>query len=192
MNRTGSLVVTLALATWLAAPAQAQRRSDTNQVISVAYGRVVGIENVKLESNAASGAVVGGLVGLVRARGRSSGSQARSAALGAAVGGAATRAAEGSNEAREFKVRLNSGRDVRIITEPQDIRLGDCVSVEQGRRGNIRRVSSVHCEMKDAAPTPDHQAEATACDQAKQQVLDAADEPAMELAIRRVRVLCED
>ena len=192
MKRAGTPWALVALAVLLATPAAGQRRSDTNRVISVTYGTVIGTERVQLESAARGGAVVGGLVGAVRGRGRGGSSQARSAALGAAIGGVGTRILEGSNEAMEYKVRLNSGRDIRIITEPTGIRIGDCVSVEQGRQTNIRRVSSVHCEMEDAVPTAAHTAEASACDQAKQGLLDAADEEAMELAIRRIRILCED
>ena len=206
----------VALAVVLSSPALGQRRGD---VISVNYGRVTGVEQVQLQSAAAGGAVLGGLVGAVRGRNRSSGSQARSAAMGAAIGGVGTRILEGSNEAIEYTVRLNStGRDVRVVSEPTGARLGDCVSVEQGRQNNVRRVSSVHCEPQDAvptkapprppapppaaAPTPitapttvpteDLVAEATACDQAKQQLLDAAEEDALELAVRRIRILCED
>jgi outer membrane lipoprotein SlyB len=176
----------------VAVPAAGQRRADTNRVISVNYGVVTGTELVQLQSAAAGGAVVGGVIGALRGRGRSSGSQARSAAAGAAIGGIGTRILEGSNQAMEYTVRLNAGRDVRVITEPTGTRIGDCVSVEQGRQANVRRVSSVHCEMMDAEPTPALAAEATACDQAKQQLIDAEDDEALERAIRRVRILCED
>jgi outer membrane lipoprotein SlyB len=200
------------LAMVLSSPASGQRRGD---VVSVNYGKVTGVKQVQLQSAAAGGAVAGGLVGAVRARGRSGGSRARSAALGAAIGGVGTRILEGSNEAIEYTVRLNeSGRDVRVVSEPTGARVGDCVSVEQGRQTNVRRVSSVHCETEDAVPTPApapppaaaptpvtaptttpteaHIAEATACDQAKQQLLEADEEDALELAIRRIRILCED
>ncbi len=198
MTRAEILSVFISVVALVATPAVGQRRGDTNRVISVNYGVVIGMERVQLESAAAGGAVLGGLVGAVRGRGRSSGSQARSALAGAAIGGATTRILEGSNEAMEYKVRLHSGRDIRIITEPTGTRIGDCVSVEQGRQANIRRVSSVHCPREDArppaAPNPTAAviAEASACDQAKQTLLDAADEEAMELAITRIRILCED
>lgn len=209
MSKVLGLSGWVALAMLVANPALAQRRGDT---ISVNYGTVTGMETVQLESAARGGAVVGGVVGALRGRGRSGGSQVRSAAAGAAIGGVGTRILEGSNEAMEYTVRLNAGRTVRVVTEPTGTRMGDCVSVEQGRQANIRRVSSVHCETRDAVPTraaapaaapapapaPEptpteaHIAEATACDQAKQQLLDAEEEEALELAIRRIRILCED
>ena len=192
MTRVQALSIFIAVVALVATPAVAQRRGDTNRVISVHYGVVIGVESVQLESGAAGGAVLGGLVGAMRGRGRSSGSQARSAAAGAAIGGVGTRLLEGSNEAREYKIRLFSGQHIRIITEPTNTRLGDCVSVEQGRQTNIRRVSDVHCEARDAVPTAAHVAEATACDQAKQGLIEATEEEALELAIRRIRILCED
>ncbi len=184
MTKAEIMSACMAVVVLVATPAVGQRRGDTNRVISVNYGTVIGTERVQLQSAAAGGAV--------RGRGRGGSSQARSAALGAAIGGVGTRILEGSNEAMEYKVRLNSGRDIRIITEPTGTRIGDCVSVEQGRQTNIRRVSNVHCQMEDAVPTAAHTTEASACDQAKQGLLDAADEEAMELAIRRIRILCED
>lgn len=190
MKRAGTLSVLVALAALVAFPAAGQSRRDTNQVISVAYGTVIGVERVRLDSSARTGAVLGGLAGLaVRGGGRTT----RSMARGAAIGGVGTRILEGSNEAIEYTVRLTSGQDVRMITDDTSIRMGDCVSVEQGRSGNIRRVSSVHCEPGGASePTEAHRVEATACDQAMQALAEATDEAAIELNIRRVRILCED
>jgi outer membrane lipoprotein SlyB len=180
----------LAVVAFAAAPAFAQGRSDRNQVVAVHYGQVIGIERVQLESRAASGAVVGGLAGLaIRGGGRTT----RSVARGAAAGGVGTRLLEGSNQANEYHVRLLSGQEVRmVLDETTGIRLGDCVSVEQGRRANLRRVSGVHCDGGASEVTEAHRAEATACDQAMQALADATDEAAIELHIQRVRILCED
>ena len=79
-----------------------------------------------------------------------------------------------------------------MITDQTGMRMGDCVSVEQGRSGNIRRVSSVHCESRDAEPTAEHRAEAAECAQAKQELANAADEAAFDLALRKARILCEE
>ena len=190
MMKAATLTVVLTTSALLALPVLAQRRSDRNTVISVTYGTVTGVERVQLESNAATGAVVGGLAGLaIRGGGRTT----RSMARGAAIGGVGTRALEGSNQATEYTVRLTNGRDVRMVTDDPSIRMGDCVSVEQGNRGNIRRVSSVHCQdPKAAEPSADHIAEASACDQAMQALAEATEEAAIELNLRRVRILCED
>ncbi len=189
MKSLGSLTILAALVALVASPALGQKRSDRNQVIAVAYGTVIGVERVKLDSNAGKGAVVGGLVGAIASGGSK---RTKRAATGAAVGGVGTRVLEGSNEAFEYTVRLVSGQDVKMITDQTGMRLGDCVSVEQGRSGNIRRVSSVHCEARDAEPTADHRAEAAECAQAKQELANATDEAALDLAVRKARVLCED
>ncbi len=187
MRSAVCLFVVMTLFGVLAGCAPGQRsRADTNRVLSVSYGEVIGVERVQLQSAAAGGAVLGGLAGLAL------GGSTRSAAAGAAIGGLGTRALEGSNQANEYTIRLTSGRDIRMVTQPTSLRLGDCVSVEQGRRANLRRVSSVHCQGGASEPTQAHRAEASACDQAKQSLVDAPDEEAMELAIRRIRILCED
>lgn len=190
MKRSIHLTAFVALAALVALPALGQSRSDRNTVISVAYGTVIGVERVQLDSNAGTGAVLGGLAGLaVRGGGRTT----RSMMRGAAIGGVGTRVMEGSNQATEYTVRLTNGRDVRMITDDGSIRMGDCVAVEQGRSGNIRRVSSVHCtDPKAYEPTAEVQAQASACDQAMQALADATDEAAIELNLRRVRILCED
>lgn len=189
MPRSHHALAALALAALVAAPAAGQSRADKNRGISVAYDAVVGIERVKLKSNAGAGAVFGGLVGLVASGGSK---KTKRAVTGAAIGGVGTRVLEGSNEALEYTVRLTSGGDVKMITDQTGMRLGDCVSVEQGRRGNIRRVSSAHCEPGGGEPTADHRQEAGACEQAKLELAAARDEAAVELAIRKAHILCED
>ena len=172
--------------------ANSTTRANQNRVIAVAYGSVIGIEQIKLESNAGAGAAIGGLIGLATSGGRSNRTKAARTAVGAAAGGAAKRASEGSNQAYEYTVRLTSGQTVKMITDQRGMELNDCVSVEQGARGNIRRVSSVHCEYKDSKPTADHIQEADACAKSKEGILAASTDEELELAIRRTRVLCED
>ena len=167
-------------------------RANQNRVIAVAYGNVIGVEQIKLESNAGRGAALGGLIGLATSSGRSTRTKVARTAGGAAIGGAAKRASEGSNQAYEYTVKLTSGQTVKMITDQTGMRLGDCVSVEQGARGNIRRVSSAHCEYKDTKPTADHIQEADACAQAKEGILAASTDEDLDLAIKRTRVLCED
>ena len=189
MKSVGIVSLLVALIALVAAPTLGQRRSDKNQVIGVAYGTVIGVEVVKLESNAMKGAAVGGLVGVLASGGSK---RTKRAATGAAIGGVGTRVLEGSNEAMEYTVRLVSGQDVKMITDQTGMRIGDCVSVEQGRSGNIRRVSSVHCEERHTEPTAEHRAEAAECAQAKQELASAQDEAAFDLALRKARILCEE
>jgi outer membrane lipoprotein SlyB len=188
---TGPVLISLLalVAAAVAAPAAAQKRSDRNQVIAVAYGTVIGIETIKLDSNAGKGAALGGLVGLAASGGSKKGKRALT---GAAIGGVGTKVVEGSNEALEYTVRLVSGQDVKMIMDDTGMRLGDCVSVEQGKSGNLRRVSSAHCEAGDTAPSADHQSEANACAEAKGAIAAASTDAALDLAIKKARVLCED
>ena len=62
MKNARIAIALAALVALIAAPALGQKRSDRNQVITVAYGTVIGTEVVKLDSNAAKGAAVGALV----------------------------------------------------------------------------------------------------------------------------------
>jgi hypothetical protein len=49
-----------------------------------------------------------------------------------------------------YTIGLVGGGTTKTITETGDIRVGDCVSLEQGATANVRRVSSAFCEP---APT---------------------------------------
>lgn len=171
-------------------------RSTRNTSIDISYGRVAEISQVELRSNAAAGAVIGGLVGLFATRGRSASSQVLGTAGGAALGGLGTRALEGSNQANAYTVRRLDGSTVKVVTEPTGIHVGDCVAIEEGKATNLRRVSEVMCERRTANPVDAEldriqMSEATECDEAKQAILEANTETAMEGAIRKARVLCE-
>jgi hypothetical protein len=82
-------------------------------------------------------------------------------------------------------------RASRIGFRQGDIRDGDCVSIEQGQHANIRRVSSVHCEQQTSTPPAHHAQAAEECDLAKQALIAADTDKALDIAIRKVRVLCE-
>lgn len=193
MPRLNSPLFVLALTALLiaafATPGFAQSRRDKNQIITVDYGTVIGIERVKLKSDAGKGAVVGGLIGLAASGGKKRGKRA---ATGAVIGGVGTRVVQGSGEAFEYTMRLVSGSTVKMITDQTGMRMGDCVSVEQGRSGNIRRVSSAHCESADSVPTADHQQEANSCAVAKDAIMAAETDADLNLAIKKARVICED
>ena len=100
---------------------------------------------------------------------------------------------------------LVGGTTTRIISDQAGKRVGDCVAVEQGQFSNIRLVSDARCSPPPAprpaapapapapaaaAPAPAAVKAATACDQAKTQVLNAETDEAFNLAERRMRLLC--
>ena len=136
-------------------------------------------------SGAAKGALLGGIIGPRRP------GVNRGVLAGAAIGAAAD---DGDMETvYTYTVDFvgNSG-SAHIQTEQGDIRKGDCVSVEQGKHVNIRRVSAVHCEQQTSSPPSHHTQAAVDCDDAKQELMDADSQEELDRAIQKARVLCED
>jgi len=93
---------------------------------------------------------------------------------------------------------------VRVVSDQAGKRIGDCVAVEQGQFANIRLVADSRCGSSPAAsaapakaapakaapPPPADVQQATACEQAKAQVLAAATDDEFNVAERRMRLLC--
>lgn len=156
--------------------------------VRIQYGHVTNVSMVKQEAQHASGAMAGGVFGAIFARGRHRGAKIlTSAAVGAAVQGA-----HSSGALQLYTVKLVNGATVQVSTEQQDIRPGDCVSVEQGQYSNIRRVSSVNCEPPHDPPPAHHVSSSNNCDLAKNELAEANTDNAVELAVKKVRILCED
>jgi hypothetical protein len=162
------------------------------QSTSVEFGRVSGVEQVTLDSNAAQGALIGGTLGLVRGR---SDSAVFNAAAGATLGGAATSVIEGERTGYAYTVDLPGGSATRIVSDQREIREGDCVAVERmGTRANIRRTSEGYCDPSNAealrsvaGSVNTHAAE---CDKARQALAKATEEEAIRQAMRRTELLC--
>ncbi len=168
----------------------------------VQYGRITNVTQVT-ETNATArnvGTLAGGTIGLISGSGQSSSNRALRAAGGAAAGRGVGNLASRS-QAFEYTVLINGTNTIRIVSDQSGKRVGDCVAVEQGQFNNIRLVPDSRCAPpRPAAPaaTPapapapaaaDVQA-ASACDQAKQQLLAAETDEAFSLAERRMRLLC--
>ena len=190
----GALVTILVAGLLLTTPPlQAQKKG---QAISIQFGRVVAIEEVKTQSDAGKGALVGGTIGLITASGKSGKRRRRDAAIGATVGAGATRAKEGSLKALAYTVETPSGA-VAIVSDQGQIRMGDCVSVEQsGSQGNIRRVSDDAClpgsEDVLAQLQAEFQEEAEQCLAAKDELVNAETDEQIDRAERKVHILCDD
>jgi hypothetical protein len=157
---------------------------------SIQYGIVTSVSVTTIEdddgmSGAAKGALIGGMIG-PRRRGIN-----RGVIAGAAIGSAAD---DGDTETVYLYTvdYVDSSGSIQIHTEQGDIRDGDCVSIEQGQHANIRRVSTVHCEQQTATPPAHHAQAAEECDLAKQELMAAQTDEALNIAIQKVRVLCED
>ncbi|MGI9201768.1 MAG: hypothetical protein ACR2QL_11955 [Woeseiaceae bacterium] len=174
--------------------AQQVSRNQLGSSFEINYGTVTTVEKVKIESQAASGAVTGGLIGGVTSGHHHRG---KHALTGAAAGALLTALLEGDRKAFQYTVELNSGSMTKIITETPGIAEGDCVTVELGQTANIRRVSSVHCEhtAHEALAEPivhaKRQSEAAECHAAKEMALQAQTEEATDIALKKVRVFCE-
>ena len=177
--------------------AQAQTR--------VQYGRITAVQPTTVTDNTGRnvGRVVGGGVGLATGSGQSGSNRALRTVGGAAAGGAVGNMATRS-QAFEYTVLVGGTNTIRIVSDQAGKRVGDCVSVEQGQFANIRLVPDARCNRPPAprpatpaappaaepAPAAEDVAAANACEQAKQQVLDATTDEAFNLAERRMRLLC--
>ncbi|HYN59182.1 MAG TPA: hypothetical protein VET87_06475 [Rubrivivax sp.] len=180
--------------------AQAQSR--------VQYGRITNaVVTTETGSTARNvGTVVGGGIGLASGSGQSGSNRALRTVGGAAAGRGVGNLASRS-QAFEYTVLIDGRTTIRVISDQAGKRVGDCVAVEQGQFSNIRLVPDSRCSPPPAprpatpaatpapapAPVVAGPAEieaANACDQAKQQVLDAETDEAFSLAERRMRLLC--
>ena len=157
------------------------------QSVTIQYGTVESVQTISKDAKHAGGALAGGAIGALIGPRRHRGIRVLAGAgIGAAVQGAAT-----SGTQQQYTVSLISGGTTIINTEQQDIRTGDCVSIEQGSYSNIRRYSSVHCETKTQIPQH-HKSIAADCVKAKHELTNAETDAAINMAAKKVRILCED
>jgi hypothetical protein len=170
----------------------------------VQYGRITNVQATTVTDNTARtvGTLVGGGIGLATGSGQSGSNRALrgigGAAAGRGVGNLASR-----SQAFEYTV-LVGATTVRVVSDQAGKRIGDCVAVEQGQFANIRLVADSRCGSSPAAsaapakaapakaapPPPADVQQATACEQAKSQVLAAATDDEFNVAERRMRLLC--
>lgn len=188
-NPSNLCVLAVALAAIAGCEATSHR---VGQSTNVQFGVVQSAQEVQLESNAAAGALIGGTIGLLAS---GSGSSAGGAIAGAAVGGTATAVAEGHRTGVQYTVRMMDGSSTRIVSDQREIRPNDCVAIERGgRTANIRRTSAQYCEPsygEAVAQVNDSvTSEASECQIAKQELADAKSPQAVELAVRKVELLC--
>ena len=187
-------VLVAACVTVFVTGALAQR---SGQISTVRYGTVVGKQNVDLnDGNAMAGALVGGAIGSAASRKSSSSSKRRtSRAIGAVLGAGV--AASKKKSGRRYSVRTNEGTVIQIATEQTEIQVDDCVIIEEsGGRANIRRTALSTCDVasQSVMNSPDIQAElqeeAAECSAAKDGLVNAETDEQMELAVRKIQILC--
>ena len=187
--------LTLVAAALLAAAGAARAQAR------VQYGRITNAQATTVTDTTARnvGTLVGGGVGLATGSGQS-GSNRALRTLGGAAAGRGVGTLAGRSQAFEYTVLVDGTTTVRIVSDQAGKRVGDCVAVEQGQFANIRLVPDSRCAPRPqpapakAAPAPAPVAadvqQATACEQAKEQVLAANTDDEFNIAERRMRLLC--
>jgi hypothetical protein len=189
-------IITLT-ALFFTADVSAQR---SGQSMSVQTGVVIAAQAVNLQSAAGRGAAVGGVVGLATtSRNRSTSRRIRNTAIGAGTGALIARSAQGSLDGMQYTIEVGPGSQIIVVTDQTQVRVGDCVNVEQAGSGtaNVRRVSEALCEIAFAGPVDAElqtymTREADMCLQAKERLMEAETDEAFETAMRRVKFLCDD
>jgi len=173
------------------------------QGVDIEYGVVSNVNKSQTSGSdntgtgAAAGGLVGGLLGATSSKANSSGDKRRRSlfygAGGALVGGLVGSATGGKKATvYSYSVDLLNGGSVSITTEQGHIDKGDCVSVERGKTNNIRKVAQVICDVPEKGVEPEHRKEAQECSDAKQVLLTAEGSEAIDAAIRKVKIACDD
>jgi outer membrane lipoprotein SlyB len=193
---TKYFVVPAILATVLAGCASTDpyTGSSRDQVIAVHYGTLENVQQVAMSPSYGKDSLIGGGLGLLAGSSGSTATQVGAAAAGALIG--AFVAKETAGTADRYTVSLVNGGTVAIVSEHHDLVAGDCVSIEQGRHANIRRVSPVMCSTSSShaaygAMHSSVQQNSAECSAAKDELLKATTEEQTDIGYRKMRALCE-
>lgn len=174
--------------------ALAQKTGDSARI---SVGIVERAERVPLKSNTSRNALLGGAVGWAIARNQSSTRQAAAALGGAAISGGVTQAGEGEHMAMQYTVRTSGGSAIQVITDQTEVRIGDCVLVEEsGKHANVRRKDPSMCQQPSKEVMShvegELQQDANQCDAAKKRLFDAKTPEEVEVAKQVMDILCND
>ena len=177
-------------------PAQQGFAKKSGNQLVLQHGIVQSAKVVQLDSEAAKGALLGGAVGLWSANGKKQSKKWRNALVGATAGGVLKSRSEGDRRGMEYVVAITAGTTIRIISDQSEIKVGDCVTVEQsGKTANIRREPSTTCQPQSQKVVQDlheeFEEEANECLAAKQQLLDAKAEE-VDAVLQKVQILCNN
>jgi hypothetical protein len=99
----------------------------------------------------------------------------------------------------QYTIETGPGSQIVVVTDQTQFRVGDCINVEQAGSGtaNVRRVNEALCEAAFSSGIDEDlnaymQYEADMCLNAKQRLMEAETDEAFEVAMRRVKFLCDD
>ena len=95
----------------------------------------------------------------------------------------------------QYVIRTGQGSAITVVTDQTEIRIGDCVIVEETSNGaNVRRTDPTSCEPESqqavAELADEMQEEAAECDAAKQELLSATTAEQVDIAQRKMQILC--
>ncbi len=158
---------------------------QAGQSVLLQYGTVEGVKTVHDDGKRAGGTIVGGLAGAAIADDH----RGLGMLAGGLIGGGVQKHAT-AETLDQYTVRLSTGATLVVNSDQNDLIVGDCVVVEQGKYTNVRRVSSINCHLDQQ---PDHHvAAANNCQKAKDELNKANTNDEIEQAVIKVRTLCED
>lgn len=168
----------------------------TGESARITIGIVEQAQQVQLDAQTGRGALLGGAAGWALARNQSSAGQAAGAAAGAGLG-ALSRNRRHGGTGMQYTVRTSQGSAITVVTDQTEVRVGDCVSVEEtGDVANIRRVDRALCQPVSPTvveqATPSLQAEADRCEQAKERLFAATTPEEVEVARQVMDIMCND
>ena len=180
--------------------------SEAAAQVRVQYGRITNVQTTTVNNSTRRPSVPWSAAASASCRAADSpAATARCAASRGAAAGRGVGTLAGRSQAFEYTVLVDGMTTVRVVSDQAGKRVGDCVAVEQGQFANIRLVPDSRCAGRSqpapakaapakAAPAPAPVAadvqQASACEQAKAQVLAANTDEEFERAERRMRLLC--
>ncbi len=158
---------------------------QAGQSVVLQYGKVKAVDTVQDEGRRAGGTIFGGLAGAAIADDHRGLGMLAGGLIG---GGVQKHATAGTLD--QYTIKLMTGPILVVNSDQNDLIVGDCVVVEQGQYTNVRRVSSINCHV-DQKPVH-HVEAANNCQRAKDELNSAKTNDEIELAVIKVRTLCED
>jgi len=120
---------------------------SSGQSARVTMGVVEKAESVTLQNTGESGAVgtvAGAAIGYNTGSGKSSSKKRRHAIIGGAIGGAV--GSSGTTPGMQYSVKFADGSSAIVVSDQVQLKVGDCVSVEESRgMTNIREQDPAAC-----------------------------------------------